>query len=110
MKAEPVIMSRIDHKRINSIVAILKQELPYLKGTYGVKSLSVFGSYSRGEEKADSDVDILVTFKEIPGFFKFVRLENHLSDLLGIKVDLVIKDALKNRVSKKITNELVTVP
>ena len=43
----------------------------------------------------DSDLDILVTFKEVPGLFQYIELENVISDSLGIKVDLVMEDALK---------------
>lgn len=110
MQTETGLMAKSNDKNINSIVAILKKEMPNLKVSYKVESLSIFGSYSRGEEKKNSDLDILVTFKETPGFFQFVRLEKHLSDLLGIKVDLVMKDALKAQVSGSITNDLVSIP
>jgi len=110
MQTETGLMAKSNDKNINSIVTILKKEMPNLKVSYKVESLSIFGSYSRGEEKKNSDLDILVTFKETPGFFQFVRLEKHLSDLLGIKVDLVMKDALKAQVSGSITNDLVSIP
>ena len=55
----------------------------------------------RNEQTAASDLDMLVTFEKTPGLLKFVSLENHLSDLLGIKVDLVMKDALKPRIGQQ---------
>ena len=103
-------MERTFDKNLPSIVAMLKKELPNLRTIYGVETLSIFGSYSRGEENKLSDLDLLVTFTEIPGFFQFIRLENHLSELLGIKVDLVMKDALKTTVSENITDDLVIIP
>jgi predicted nucleotidyltransferase len=77
------------------ILAMLKEELPNLRVEYGVDTLAVFGSYSRGEQREDSDVDILVEFVETVDFIEFMRLEFHLTDVLGIKVDLVTPDALR---------------
>jgi predicted nucleotidyltransferase len=77
------------------IMTMLKEELPNLRGEYGVDTLAVFGSYARGEQNEDSDIDILVEFVETVDFFEFMRLEFHLTDLLAIKVDLVTPDALR---------------
>ncbi len=59
----------------------------------------------RGEEKATSDLDLLVTFDEVPTLFQFVALEDFLSDELGVKVDLVMKDSLKSTIGKYILKE-----
>jgi predicted nucleotidyltransferase len=77
------------------ILSMLKAELPHLRNEYGVDALAVFGSYVRDEQKENSDIDILVEFSETVDFFEFMRLEFHLTDLLGIKVDLVTPDALR---------------
>lgn len=77
-----------------------------LRSRYDVESLGVFGSVSRGEEKKGSDVDILVEFSVTPGFFKFIELEDFLSKLLGRKVDLVTKKALKPRIKNEILQEV----
>ncbi len=95
---------------LESIIARLKKELPFIQKVYGVESLSVFGSYSRGEQQQNSDLDLLVTFYETPGFFQFIRLENYLSDLLEVKVDLVMRDAVKNHIAENISNDLVSIP
>jgi predicted nucleotidyltransferase len=79
----------------DEILATLKEELPNLRKEYGVDTLAVFGSYSRDEQMEDSDIDILVEFKETVDFIEFMRLEFHLSDLLGVKADLVTPDALR---------------
>ena len=71
----------------------LREELPVLAERYHVSSLGLFGSYLRGTQRPDSDLDILVTFSETPSLFRLVELENHLSDLLGVKVDLVMRDS-----------------
>jgi predicted nucleotidyltransferase len=88
---------------------ILRRELPALSAKYHVKSMEVFGSYARQEQNEESDLDLLVTFNETLGLLKFVEMENHLSDLLGIKVDLVMKDALKPNIGQRIIKEAVAV-
>ncbi|HET6527541.1 MAG TPA: nucleotidyltransferase family protein [Balneolaceae bacterium] len=94
---------------LNKIVEVLKDELPYLKEKYKVESISLFGSYVRNEQTSISDLDLLVTFTETPGFIKFVNLENYLSDELGIEVDLVMKDALKTNISTRIKEEAIAL-
>lgn len=87
----------------------LRRLLPELAEKYHVKSLEVFGSYAREEQSAESDLDVLVTFDEIPSLLTFIGLENHLSDVLGVKVDLVLKDSLKPRIGQRILREAVPV-
>ena len=79
--------------------------LPTLRAQYRVHTLEVFGSFVRGEERADSYLDLLVTFEEVPTLFRFVALENDLTDTLGIKVDLVMKDSLRPNIGKYILEE-----
>jgi predicted nucleotidyltransferase len=69
----------------------------------------VFGSYVRGEADKNSDIDVLVEFSEPIGLFKFIDLEDYLSKLLGAKVDLVTKKALKPRIGSHILEEAVYV-
>ena len=89
--------------------SILNQALPRLREEYGVASLGLFGSYRRGEQRPDSDLDILVTFTITPGLLRLIALENHLSDLLGVKVDLVLRDSLKPHIGRRILEEVVPV-
>ncbi|MGD0089068.1 MAG: nucleotidyltransferase family protein [Planctomycetota bacterium] len=72
-------------------------------------SLGVFSSYVRHEQQAGSDLDILVSFHETPGLFRFIELENYLSDLLGVRVDLVMADSLKPRIKPRVLAEVVPV-
>jgi uncharacterized protein len=90
-------------------IKILRQHLPELKEKYSVSSLGVFGSFIRGEQTKDSDLDVLVQFDKKPGLLKYIELENYLSDLLGIKVDLVMKSALKPNIGARILNEVKTL-
>jgi predicted nucleotidyltransferase len=91
------------------LLDIVRRELPHLKKKYSIETLDVFGSYVRAEEQSTSDLDLLVTFSELPGMFKYIELENHLSDLLGIQVDLVMKDTLKPAIGEKILAEAVRI-
>lgn len=90
-------------------VKILRQHLSELREKYSVIYLGIFGSYIRGEQTKDSDLDILIQFDQKPGLLKYIELENYLSDLLGIKVDLVMKSALKPNIGKRILNEVVAL-
>ncbi len=96
---------------LERIISILKEHKAELKEKYGVKEIGIFGSYVRGEYKEKSDLDILVEFEEDAkiGLLKFVNLENYLSDLIGVKVDLVEKSALKPRIGKNILREVITL-
>ena len=94
---------------LNQLLETLRPQLPLLREDYNVETLEVFGSYVRQEQKTDSDLDILVTFTEAPSLLKFIRLENHLSDMLGIRVDLVMKDSLKPAIGELILREAVMV-
>jgi len=76
---------------------------------YHVDTLEIFGSYVRSEQKKDSDLDILVTFREDPSLLTYIAIENYLSDLLGIKVDLVMKDSLKPKIGQQILREAISV-
>jgi predicted nucleotidyltransferase len=93
-------------KEITSTIESLK---PTLNKRFKVKTIGVFGSYVHGEQTAKSDVDVLVEFEEPVGLFEFMDLEFYLSDILGVKVDLVSKKALKPHIGKRILEEVVIV-
>lgn len=94
---------------LSEIRTLLRQEFPSLAERYGVRSLGLFGSYVRRENRPDSDLDVLVTFDPVPNLLEFIELENHLSDLLGVKVDLVLKDALKPRIGRRVLEEVIPI-
>jgi hypothetical protein len=74
----------------------LRAELPYLRERYDVDRLGICGSYVRGEQTEDSDLDLLVTFTETPGLFEVVNLKHYLEDTLGLSVDLGMPGALND--------------
>jgi len=74
---------------------------------YKIREIGIFGSYVKNRQSKESDLDILVDFDEVPTLFDFVGLRDELSDILNIRVDLVMKSALKPRIGKRILEEVV---
>lgn len=102
-------MEAMEERPVDRYIRTLRQLLPELAQKYHVSSLEVFGSYVRGEQTPASDLDVLVTFSKTPGLLQFISLENFISDLLGVKVDLVMKTALKPHIGRRILSEAVPV-
>jgi len=92
---------------LNYYAEILQSHLPELQEQFSVKSLGLFGSYVRGQQHTDSDLDVLVNFNELPSLTKFIRLEDRLSELTGLEIDLVMEDGLKPNIGKRILKEVV---
>jgi predicted nucleotidyltransferase len=96
-------------KSLQEIKAELETLKPTLNERFGVETIGVFGSYTHGEQTKKSDIDILVTFSKDAqvGFFKFLELEEFLTKKLGVKVDLVTKNALKPFIKDRVLRETV---
>ncbi|MEI6049683.1 MAG: nucleotidyltransferase family protein [Bacteroidota bacterium] len=93
----------MDRSEIKKII------LSHLKEFNPIK-VGIFGSFARGDNKKGSDIDILVEFKEAPSLLTLIKLENDLSEILGVKVDLVTTGALKNkRIKKSIKKDLINI-
>ena len=75
--------------------------------SYIVHEIGIFGSYVRGEQRRNSDLDILVDFSEVPGLYEFIGLGHHLENLLKRKVDLVRKPAIRPELKDIILNEVI---
>jgi len=92
---------------VEQLLATLRAHLPELQERYGVRTLGVFGSYVRGKAKKRTDLDLLVEFDDRPlSLLAFIGLEHYLSDLLGVKVDLVEKSGLKPAIGRHILEEV----
>ena len=91
---------------LSEIKIKLVKHLSYLRKKYYVQNIGIFGSYVRNEQKNTSDIDILVIFSNPISLFDFIDLEDELSELLQIKVDLVSKSALKPFIGKHILKEV----
>ena len=88
---------------------ILQDHKEQLGSEYGVTEIGVFGSYCKQEQDETSDIDILVEFQTAIDLLTFVNLKNHLSDLLNVNVDLVMKKALKPKIGQRILAEVMYI-
>jgi predicted nucleotidyltransferase len=87
----------------------LAAALPGLRGRYPIRTLGVFGSWARGEQTPESDVDLLVEFDGVVTYFEVLALEDELRALLGVRVDLATPGALKRFIGERIRSELLPV-
>jgi len=92
-------------EEVKRIINIYRKEL---EEKFKVKSIAIFGSYARGEQTPQSDIDIIVEFKEPVGML-FIHLADFLEEILGIKVDLLTPEAIKKNRIKYINEELIYV-
>ncbi len=93
-------------KTFKEIKEALQKHKEEFKKEYGLKEVGIFGSYARGEQNEESDIDILIELEKPISFVKFMRLENALSKLLGVRVEMVTKKALKPYIGKRILEEV----
>lgn len=93
-----------------AVLDVLNSEAPGLRKRYGLKTLAVFGSIARGDDREDSDVDILVTFEGKPTFDGFMGLRLDLEDLLGRSVDLGTPETLRPEMRAAVERDLIHVP
>ena len=94
---------------LEEILSTLHRHADEIRTRYAVRGLGLFGSIVRGEATPNSDLDLLVEFERPPTLFEFVRLQRHLSELLGLPVDLVMRSALKPAIGQAILAEVVPV-
>jgi len=95
-------------KNLNEVKRIINIYRKELEEKFKVKSIAIFGSYARGEQTPQSDIDIIVEFKEPVGML-FIHLADFLEKILGIKVDLLTPEAIKKNRIKYINEELIYV-
>lgn len=75
----------------------------------GARKILVFGSFARGETKPESDIDLIVEFNERKSLLDIVGLEQELTEILGIKVDLLTEKSISPYILDKIKNDLIVV-
>jgi uncharacterized protein len=101
---------QIRPRSLDEIKNLLQQHKLELSENWRVKSLGIFGSYVRGEARKSSDLDLLVEIDDPKmGLLRFIALENYLSDLLGVKVDLVEKQAHKPGPGRHVREEVESI-
>jgi predicted nucleotidyltransferase len=96
-------------KDLTTIVAELRQLQTELQARYPIRAIGVFGSYARGEQRPDSDLDLVIDLGPGLTLIDLARIETELAQRLGLPVELAIKDALKPRIEKRILAEAIMV-
>ncbi len=91
---------------LRQVLSLQKQSLCEI---YQITEIGIFGSYARGEQTELSDVDILVDYKTAPTFIMLVELRDYLSQLFGLKVDIVTKNGLKPRIRDRVLAEAIYI-
>ena len=94
---------------VTTLRTLLKQHQPELRERYAVASLLLFGSVARGQASAASDIDLLVEFERPVGYFGLVALQEYLSSILAMPVDLGTLRSLKPRIRSRVEKDLQRV-
>jgi len=96
-------------KTLEDILSILKTYQKELKDTLGITKIKIFGSYTENRQNKMSDLDIIVEFRELPGLIKLIKIEERLTNLLGVKVDLLTEEGISPYIREYIKDEKVLV-
>lgn len=109
---------REEHMEINDIFDLVKslgldrsvgEDVMELCRKNDIVSLGLFGSFSRGEQTGNSDIDLLVTFSKGKSLIDHIKIENEFEELLGTKIDMVTEKALSPHISPMVKNELRSI-
>lgn len=102
-------MASLIMKTLEDIKQTLVQSKALLWENYRITQVGIFGSYARGEQTEQSDVDVLIDYEQAPTLFKLVELCDYLSGLIGMRVDVVTKNGLKPRIRDLVLSEVIYV-
>ncbi len=97
-------MNRLDE--LKHTLASYKHEL---EDKYHVKEIGIFGSYAREKQTNNSDLDVLIEFNKPVSLLQIISLENYISDILGIKVDVVTKNNIREELKEAILKDTFLV-
>ncbi len=98
------------NRELTQLTNKIKKALPTFRRQYSVRDMWLFGSYVHDKQTADSDLDVLVTFDNPTlSLIEFIQLEQQLSELLGVSVDLIERETLKPDIGKRITQEAIVI-
>lgn len=86
---------------IDEVVKILK--------SFGAKEIILFGSYARGDNNPDSDIDVIVEFNEIKGLFEKARIIRTVEEKTGLKIDILSKDFINPYLKPYIERDMITI-
>ncbi len=97
-------------------MSIKKEVLKYLKENkkrfekeYGIKKIYLFGSVARGEDKENSDIDLMVEFRENATIFEYMEFEEVIKKRFGKEVDLATMDMIKPLIVKSVKRDIIDV-
>lgn len=76
---------------------------------HGAKKISIFGSYIKGKQNDESDLDLIVEFSERKSLLELIRIERELSEMLNIKVDLLTEKSISPYIFQSIKNEIIVI-
>ncbi len=98
-------------QNLNNIKNKLIEKNEFIRFNFNIKEIGIFGSYVRNENTEKSDIDILIDYDKKAKFtlFDLIKLENYLTELLGIKVDIALKNKLKTALEKNILEEVIYI-
>lgn len=92
-----------------SVFDTLRRIKPQLRELFGITEIAVFGSYARGENRTESDIDIVILKMETKNGFVLARAKRYLREKLGKEVDIGLYDAMRPFLKRRITRELIHV-
>jgi len=94
----------------NPAYVAFKKNLAHIQQTFGIKRIGIFGSFARGEQNNESDVDVLVEFKSGEATFdNFMQLAYYLEDLLKRHVDILTCDGISKYIRPYIEKEVIWI-
>jgi uncharacterized protein len=94
-------------KTRDEVLGILANQKSSLLATYPITKIGVFGSYARGEQTDESDIDVLVDYEKALTLYQLIELRDYLSELFAMKVDIVTKNGLKARIRERVLAEVI---
>ena len=96
-------------KNVEDIEKIIEREKENLLRGYKIKNIGIFGSYAKNSAKEKSDIDLIVEFEEPVSLLGVIKAENYLTELLGIRVDLVPKEDIRKELKETILKEVIYI-
>lgn len=92
--------------RFSEIKNIIKDNRRFLESDFNVSKIGIFGSFANNQNTENSDIDILVDFRETPSLIRFFELEEYLEAITRTKVDLVSLNSLNKRIKDSVINQV----
>ncbi|NMC58939.1 MAG: nucleotidyltransferase family protein [Candidatus Methanofastidiosa archaeon] len=96
-------------KNVEDIEKIIENEKGELLSKYKIKNIGIFGSYAKNTAKEKSDIDLIAEFEEPVSLLDVIKAENYLTELLGIRVDLVPKEDIRKELKETILKEVIYI-